>query len=175
MPPLSHVEPAGATPAARGRLHPIAWWVWALGLATAASHTTNPLLLLLVLGVLGFVVASRRSERPGPAPSSTTSTWPSPSWPSGSSSGPSSAVTSDTDGMHVLFRLPHIPLPSWAAGVQLGGPVTLEGTLSALYDGLRLGTLLCCLGAANTLANPKRALRSCPAPSTSWAWPWWSP
>ncbi len=62
----------------------------------------------------------------------------------------------------VLFRLPHVPLPSWAAGVQLGGPVTLEGTVSALYDGLRLGTLLCCLGAANTLANPKRALRVLP-------------
>jgi energy-coupling factor transport system permease protein len=64
--------------------------------------------------------------------------------------------------MHVLFALPHIPLPSWAAGVQIGGPVTLEGTISALYDGLRLGTLLCCVGAANTLANPKRALRILP-------------
>jgi energy-coupling factor transport system permease protein len=40
--------------------------------------------------------------------------------------------------------------------------VTLEGTLSALYDGLRLGCLLCCIGAANTLANPKRALRILP-------------
>ena len=26
-------------------LHPGAWWLWALGLATAASRTTNPLLL----------------------------------------------------------------------------------------------------------------------------------
>ena len=64
--------------------------------------------------------------------------------------------------MHVLFTLPHVPLPSWAAGVQLGGPVTVEGTLSALYDGLRLGILLCCVGAANALANPKRALRVLP-------------
>ena len=40
--------------------------------------------------------------------------------------------------------------------------MTLEGTLSALYDGLRLGCLLCCVGAANTLANPKRALRILP-------------
>ena len=28
-------------------LHPGAWWLWALGLATAASHTTNPLPLAL--------------------------------------------------------------------------------------------------------------------------------
>jgi len=63
----------------------------------------------------------------------------------------------------VLVTLPHVPLPSWAAGVQLGGPVTLEGTLSALYGGLQLGALLCCVGAANSLADPKRALRSLPA------------
>ena len=32
-------------------LHPVAWWVWALGLATAASFTTNPLVLLTIAGV----------------------------------------------------------------------------------------------------------------------------
>ena len=31
-------------------LHPVAWWLWALGLAMAASLTTNPLLLLLLVG-----------------------------------------------------------------------------------------------------------------------------
>jgi energy-coupling factor transport system permease protein len=62
----------------------------------------------------------------------------------------------------VLLRLPQIPLPHWAAGVQLGGPVTLESTLAAAYDGLRLATLLCCVGAANALANPKPALRVLP-------------
>ena len=49
------------------------------------------------------------------------------------------------------------------AGIELGGPVTAEDLLAALYDGLRLAVLLCCVGAANTLANPKRALRSLPA------------
>ena len=42
----------------------MAWWIWALGLATAASRTTNPLLLLLILAVLAFVVALRRGEAP---------------------------------------------------------------------------------------------------------------
>ena len=45
-------------------LRPIAWWVWALGLATAASRTTNPILLILILAVLAFVVANRRGEAP---------------------------------------------------------------------------------------------------------------
>jgi len=143
-------------------LHPIAWWLWALGLATAVSRTTNPLLLALVLGVLAVVVANRRSEAP---------------WARAFKYYLYLAMTvivlrvafrsvfgGDIDArtMHVLFRLPQVPLPSWAAGVQLGGPVTLEGTMAAVYDGLRLGTLLCCLGAANALANPKRALRVLP-------------
>ncbi|HTZ45789.1 MAG TPA: CbiQ family ECF transporter T component, partial [Jatrophihabitans sp.] len=44
----------------------------------------------------------------------------------------------------------------------LGGPVSLEGTLAAAVDGLRLACILCCVGAANSLANPKRALRVLP-------------
>jgi energy-coupling factor transport system permease protein len=143
-------------------LHPVAWWVWALGLATAVSRTTNPLLLLLVLAVLAVVVAARRTEAP---------------WARAFKYYLYLALTvivirvvfhaifggdTDAESMHVIVTLPHVPLPSWMAGVQLGGPVTLEGTLSALYDGLRLGTMLCCVGAANTLANPKRALRVLP-------------
>jgi energy-coupling factor transport system permease protein len=143
-------------------LHPVAWWLWAIGLAVAASTTTNPVLLLLVLAVLGIVVASRRSEAPW-ARAFKYYLWLA------------LAVVAirvvfrsvfggdvDPQSMHVLFTLPQVPLPSWAAGIQLGGPVTLEGTVAALYDGLRLGTLLCCLGAANALANPKRALRVLP-------------
>ena len=46
-------------------LHPAAWWAWAIGLAMAASRTTNPLLLALVLAVAGYVVAGRRELRSG--------------------------------------------------------------------------------------------------------------
>jgi energy-coupling factor transport system permease protein len=142
-------------------LHPIAWWVWALALAVAVNRTTNPLLLGLVLAVLAYVVVSRRTEAP---------------WARAFKyyfvlaifvvalhvvfrSVFSSAVMPDD---HVLVRLPRIPTPGWYAGVQIGGPVSLEATLSAMVDGLRLGTLICCIGAANALANPKRALRVLP-------------
>jgi energy-coupling factor transport system permease protein len=141
-------------------LHPGAWWAWALGCATAASTFTNPLLLLLLLAVLGYVVAARRTSAPwarafvvflkvagvvllirtvaqvvlGPATSGT-----------------------------LLFRLPEAHLPDWAAGVTLGGPVTVESILLAASDGLRLGAVLLCIGAANALANPKRLLSSLPS------------
>lgn len=72
-------------------------------------------------------------------------------------------ATGITPHDHLLFSLPHIPTPAWYAGIQIGGPVSLEATLSAAFDGLRLACLICCIGAANTLANPKRALRVLPA------------
>jgi energy-coupling factor transport system permease protein len=49
------------------------------------------------------------------------------------------------------------------AGVRLGGDVMLESVLIALFDGLRLATILICIGAANSLASPSRLLKSLPA------------
>ena len=66
-------------------------------------------------------------------------------------------------GETVLFTLPELPLPDWAAGIQLGGAVTAEGLAWTVYDALRLAVMLLCLGAANALANPRRALRVVPA------------
>ena len=40
--------------------------------------------------------------------------------------------------------------------------MTAEGLVFALYDGLKLATLLICVGAANALANPARLLKSLP-------------
>ncbi|MGL5858093.1 MAG: CbiQ family ECF transporter T component [Angustibacter sp.] len=141
-------------------LHPAAWWLWAAGLATAASRTTNPWVLLLVVTVAGFVVASRREL---------------------GSLSPFGAflrlgllvvaarlllqalLGGGPPGRTVLVRLPEIPLPEAAAGVRLAGPVTLEELLAAGYDGARLAAVLACVGAANTLASPRRMLRYLPA------------
>ncbi|MED5527507.1 MAG: energy-coupling factor transporter transmembrane protein EcfT, partial [Actinomycetota bacterium] len=40
-------------------LHPLAWWAWALGVAAAASMTTNPLLLLGLITCTAVVVDRR--------------------------------------------------------------------------------------------------------------------
>lgn len=141
-------------------LHPGAWWLWALGLATAASRTTNPLLLALILAVVCYVVIARRTDSP---------------WARAFKAylllggfvivwrlGLNMAIGAPFGEM-VLFALPQLPLPSWAAGIELGGPVTAEGLLGAGFEGLRLATLIICVGAANALVNPKRALRCLPA------------
>jgi energy-coupling factor transport system permease protein len=140
-------------------LHPLAWWLWAVGLAAAASLTTNPLLLLMIIGVAAVVVTTRRSDHPF-ARAFRFYVW----------LGVAAVF------LRVLFRivlgggypgtvvldLPQVPLPDFVLGVNLLGPLTLESLLAGLYDGLRLAAIIICVGAANSLANPKRLLRSLP-------------
>ena len=140
-------------------LHPGAWWLWALGLAAGASVTTNPMLLLLVVAVAALTVALRRSDHP----------W-SASFRLYLVFGLVIVVVrvalrvllGGGYGTVVLLDLPRVPLPGWVAGVRLLGPVTLEAVLGGLYDGLRLAAIVICVGAANSLANPKRLLKSMP-------------
>jgi energy-coupling factor transport system permease protein len=141
-------------------LHPWAWWCWAIGIGIAVSGTTNPLLLALIATAVVVVVMMRRSSAP---------------WARSVRAylllslfviGMRvffQVVIGSGAGETVLFALPEIPLPEWAAGIRLGGPVTAEGLLYTLYDALRLAVMLLCIGAANALANPRRALRSVPA------------
>ncbi|MEL3950420.1 energy-coupling factor transporter transmembrane component T [Streptomyces sp. LNU-CPARS28] len=141
-------------------MHPGAWWLWALGLATAASRTTNPLLIGLLIGVAGYVVAARRTSAP---------------WARSYGAFVKIALVvigirlvfaivlgSPIPGTHLIVTLPEVPLPDWAQGVRIGGRVTAEGVLFALYDGVRLAGLLICVGAANALASPARLLKSLP-------------
>lgn len=151
--------PAGVRLAGR-LIHPWAWWVWALGAGLAVSLASNPLLLVLLVAAVCFVVLQRRTQAP---------------W--ARSLGLYFALAGIIIGVRlifqiligglregtVLFRLPEIGLPGWAAGIRLGGPVTIEGLVYTAVDAGRLAGLIICIGAANALANPKRALRNVPA------------
>jgi energy-coupling factor transport system permease protein len=138
----------------------VAWWAWAVALAAAAMRTTNPLILGAIVAVTAYVVVARRG----------TAAW-------GRAYGSFLRLAAVLVVFRVLFiavfgvrvpgevlvTLPSVQLPSWAAGITIGGPVTVELLLGALYDGMRLGTLVVCVGAANALASPYRLLRSLPA------------
>ena len=140
-------------------LHPGAWWLWAIGLAAAASRTQNPVPLLLILVVAGLVVAARRSMAP---------------W--ARSYGAflklalviilirivfQAVLSTGSQGPTVLFTLPEAPMPE-GSGLKLGGQVTLEAVLRAFYEGLQLAVILCCVGAANALGSARRLLRYVP-------------
>jgi energy-coupling factor transport system permease protein len=137
-------------------LHPVAWWLWAIGLAVACSRTSNPLLLGLAISVAGLVVAAKRGSSP---------------W------ARAFRLYLVLGAFIVLFRvvlhvlvgykfgtiglysLPSVDLP----GITLLGSLYLEGLLAAAAEGLRLASLIVCIGAANALANPKRLLRALPS------------
>ena len=154
---MPHPTRFGVTPR---MLHPVAWWVWGVGLATAAAHTTNPWLLLLIVAVAGWDVIERRevgaldSFRPflliGLFAIALRVVL-------------TIVLGNGVPGQVVLVDLPQVRLPSWFAGLRLGGAVTLESVVAAAIDGLRLATTLACLGAANALASPRRLLRYAPA------------
>lgn len=140
-------------------LHPGAWWLWALCLAAAASRTTNPILLALILAVAGLVVTARKPDAP----------W-ARSFTVFLKLGlvvvtirvVFQLILGSPMGNHVLFTLPSVPLPDWMQNVQLGGQVTLESFLFSVCDGLRLAVLLACVGAANSLASASRLLKTMP-------------
>jgi energy-coupling factor transport system permease protein len=141
-------------------LHPGAWWAWALGLAAGASRTTNPLILLLLIGAAAVVVQARRPDAP---------------WARSFAMFVRlgivvvivrvlvQIVLGTSLGPTVLVHLPGLTLPTWLAGLRIGGDIAAESLLPAVYDGLRLATILICIGAANSLASPTRLLKSVPA------------
>lgn len=152
----------GATtflPALPRALHPVAWWLWAIGLAVAVSNVTNPFLLLTALCVAALVVLSRRGSSPW-ARSFRLYLW------LGGFIVVVRAVLHVLVGLKfggpVVLPLPEVSLPSWAAGINLLGDVRLGGLVGAVTEGLRLAVMIACIGAANSLANPKRLLRTLP-------------
>ncbi|MEU9451681.1 CbiQ family ECF transporter T component [Streptomyces sp. NPDC048277] len=131
-----------------------------MSLGAAASRTTNPLLLALLITVTGYVVATCRGRAQQPRAYSAFARL-------------ALAVLlvrlaftvvlgSPVPGAHTLLTLPEVPLPHWAQGIRLGGRVTAEALVFTFYDGLRIAALLICVGAANALANPARLLKSLP-------------
>ncbi|MEL4505195.1 CbiQ family ECF transporter T component [Luteococcus sp. H138] len=137
----------------------MAWWAWALGCAAAVSPVHNPLLVVLLVAAVWAVVLARRTRAP---------------W--ARAAGAYVTIALVVLGIRMVFQLlmgvnrsgqvlctlPELRLPAWAAGIRLGGPVSLDGMVYTLYDSLRLVAMLLCVGAANALANPKRALRAVP-------------
>lgn len=120
----------------------------------------NPVPLLLIIAVTWFVVSARRGNTP---------------WASSYALFFKLALfvilihlvfqtlfAGNTRGLTVLFTLPELPLPE-TSGLRIGGPVTLEAMLTAVYVALQLAAIFCCVGAANALGSARQLLRYVPA------------
>ncbi len=147
-------------PERRGGPHPVSWWIWALGIAVATTRSPGIASTLILVAALVTVVWLCHE------PSAFSRAFPA-------YLGLAAAVVifrvafyvlvGIKSGGAVLLPLPRIPLPDWAGGIALLGPVTGPGLLSAVSAGLALAALLLCFGSAVALTNPQRTLRSLPA------------
>lgn len=141
-------------------MHPLAWWVWAVGVAAATTQAGGVVSsLLLVAAIITVVWVCRGSSRFARA------------------FGLYLALAGGVvvirvvfyvlvgikSGADVLVSLPRIPLPEWAGGIALLGPVTGSGLLAATAAGVTLAALLLCFGAAVALTDPQRTLRALPS------------
>jgi energy-coupling factor transport system permease protein len=140
------------------RIHAGAWWLWAIGLAFAASLTTDVIVLALIAAVAWLAVVIHGDDQSlrtlriyavlGAAIVVMRIVF--------------RILVGGGSGGAVLFQLPELVLPDWMAGVRVGGPVTAGELAAGFADGLRLATIVFAMGAANALADPRRLLRSLP-------------
>lgn len=133
--------------------HPGAWWVWALGVAVAATLTTNLFVLALLVAVVCLVVAVCRAAS---APTSfKLYLWVAAGvvvvrlifrvvFPSGAGD--------------ILFTLPTLTL----GPLELFGVVTVQAVASGLTGGLQLAVIILAIGAAHTLADLLGLLKHAP-------------
>ena len=141
------------------KLHPGSWWLLGLSFAILAGLTTN----LLVLAVLAAAAISAILAFREMAP-----------WSQSLKFYVLLAlfILVTRLAFRVVFNVADpaaevaISLPALELNLGFGLPVRLLGDISfislrgALVDGMRLATIVLSLGMANTLANPRKLLKS---------------
>ncbi len=141
-------------------MHPMAWWGWAFGLAIATTRSPGVVSTAVLIGALVLVVSLCRGDSPfarafraylvlGAVIVAMRVVF--------------HVVVGIKGGTGFVVPLPRIPLPDWAGGMELFGPVSQSGLVAAATAGLALAALLLCFGAAIALTDPQRTLRSLPA------------
>lgn len=143
----------------RFRIHSLTWWFVASALAIAISRANNLLFALSAVCVSGFFVWQMRIDSP----------W-SGSFNFALQLGAFIIVIRTLVGVLIgvpipgqtLFTLPILELPSWMAGIRVGGAVTLERVSSALHEGTVIASIIAIFGAASSLTSPRKILRALP-------------
>lgn len=140
-------------------LHPLTWWLWALGLAIAIVRFDSTWFTLSCVGAVAVVVYSCRDQAPWAKSFDWTlklSLW--------------ILVIRTFIGVTIgvpipgteIFKLPIISLPSWMPGIRIGGSVTSERVTSSLSEGILICGIIVIFGAAASLTSPHRLLRVLP-------------
>ena len=144
-------------------VQPGAWWLLGLSLAIAASLSTNSLVLLGLAGACVTIIALARDKS---APWSNSLKFYLLL---------AAAVVLLRLAFRIIFNFSTFEgpvlfeLPALTVDLGFGSPISLFGRVSsasmqaALSDGMRLAAIILSIALANSLANPRKLLKSTPA------------
>lgn len=140
-------------------LHPLTWWIWSLLIVGAVIATNSAWVAGLAIAVAAISVHQFAEDAP----------WAKSFWFSlrlGAIILFIRTIVGILIGVPIpgtrLFTVPILPLPSWIAGVRIGGVVTQERLLSSIHEGLIIIAVICLFGAAVSLTSPHKLLRVTP-------------
>lgn len=137
-------------------LHPATWWFLGLTFALGASLSGKHLVLISLIALSTLIIRVFREDAP----------WSRSirfylllaTFVVSVRLGFRILFNSPVAGESVAFRLPDLNI----GGVHLLGDVSWVAINTATLDGLRLAAIIVAIGMANSLANPKRLLKSTP-------------
>jgi len=140
-------------------LHPLTWWIWSLLIVGAVISTNSS--WLAGISIVGATILVWRFAADAP--------WSRSFWFS-LKIGAFILVIRTVVGVLIgvpipgtnIFELPILPLPSWLAGIRIGGAVTQERLLSSIHEGLIIVAVIALFGAAVSLTSPHKLLRVTP-------------
>lgn len=143
------------------KTNPLSWWLAGISLAVAASLTSNVFILIAICTGSLLTIRLCRDDSP---------------W--AQSIGFYIKLAAIVVTLRVLFRiifnlgtstkdafllLPSIDLNlGFGNSLRLFGPISQEAFNFALVDGFRLAAIILAIGMANSLANPRKLLKSTP-------------
>lgn len=140
-------------------LHPLTWWIWSLLIVGAVISANSS--WLAGISIAGATILVWRFAADAP--------WARSFWFS-LKIGAFILIIRTLVGILIgvpipgtkLFDLPILPLPSWLAGVRIGGVITQERLLSSIHEGLIIVAVISLFGAAVSLTSPHKLLRVTP-------------
>jgi energy-coupling factor transporter transmembrane protein EcfT len=140
-------------------LHPLTWWIWSLLIVGAVISANSS--WLAGISIAGATILVWRFAADAP--------WARSFWFS-LKIGAFILIIRTVVGILIgvpipgtkLFELPILPLPSWLAGVRIGGVITQERLLSSIHEGLIIVAVISLFGAAVSLTSPHKLLRVTP-------------
>jgi energy-coupling factor transporter transmembrane protein EcfT len=140
-------------------LHPLTWWIWAIGLAIAVIRFDSTMFTLGCVGAVAVVVLVNRDSAPWG--NSFNWTLKIAAWILCVRTLIGVLIGVPIPGT-TLFSVPIVPLPHWMPGIRIGGNVTYERLTSAVTEGVLICAIIVIFGAAASLTSPHRLLRVLP-------------